>query len=135
LPEERSPVSDAFLSLKSDLSGDATVKHYFLDVFDDSRPFFTFIRRVKQYIDYSESGEWAVTELDFPSILFICESDNTEKRLQKQIAKLLYSEGVDDVIFATTTRSLIDEVSCNIAIWRRVHSDDLTRLVSLSEIS
>lgn len=123
------PLPDAFLSHEAD----DTTKHFFLEILDDRQPFFTHIRRIQQYIDHKESGEWAMTELAFPVILFVCESASTEKRMQKQLTKSLKNRWVDDLTFATTTKELLKTLSNNDDVWRILGDEDNRR--SLGSIS
>src|SRR6266545_4953701 len=42
------PLQDAYIHLKASTSD----RHFFLDIFEDSQPFFVLIRRIKKYLDY-----------------------------------------------------------------------------------
>lgn len=114
------PLPDAYLRLKTK-EGDT---QFLLELYHDNQPFFTAIRRIKQYIDYREEGEWAVTETDFPAILLVCESFSLQKRLQKQIAKMLSKSLVDDLVFATTTKEELKTLNDNLKIWQSVNEPD-----------
>jgi DNA-binding PadR family transcriptional regulator len=50
-----SPLQDACIRIKTS-TGD---RYFFLDIFEDNQPFFVLIRRIKKYLDYAGSGEWA----------------------------------------------------------------------------
>lgn len=108
------PLPDAFLSLETN----KTTKHFFLELVEDDKPFFTAVRTIKKYIDYKQSGEWAITETDFPTILFICESVSLQKRLQKQITKMLNKTLIDDLVFATATKEEMKTLQDNLDIWQ-----------------
>lgn len=114
------PLPDAFLSLEA---GQDT-KHFFVEIQEDSQPFFTAVRKVKKYIDYKDSGEWAITEADFPAILFVCESFSLQKRLQKQITKMLNASWADDLHFATATKAELTSFSEANTIWQEVTEPD-----------
>jgi hypothetical protein len=123
------PLPDAFISLEAN---DDTTRHYFLEVVEDSQPFFTVIRKVKKYLDHKESGEWAITETKYPAVLFICESVSLHRRLQKQIMRIMKSAWVDDLRFATTTMEELKQLQDNDNIWRIVaESDDKAALSSI----
>jgi hypothetical protein len=122
------PLPDAFLSLEA---GENT-KHFFVEVQEDTQPFFTAVRKVKKYIDYKDSGEWAITETDFPAILFICESASLQKRLQKQIAKMLDKTLTSDLIFVTAATEEIRELKDNDTVWQLASDPDEKR--SLQDI-
>lgn len=108
------PFPDAFVSLEAKNS----TRYFFVEVLEDTQPFFTVIRSIKKYLDHKEGGEWAITETDYPTILFICESTSLQKRLQKQIAKMLNASWVDDLILATTTKEEIGTLKDNAVIWQ-----------------
>jgi hypothetical protein len=78
------PLPDAYISLQTG----KTERLFFLEVIDDNQPFFTVVRRIKQYMDYDEGGEWDDTGTSFPTVLFACSSDAVQKRLTKHIGNL-----------------------------------------------
>lgn len=89
------PLPDAHIQLKTS-SG---TREFFLDIFEDSQPFFVLIRRIKKYLEYSGSGEWSGDEL--PTILIVAENKSVHKRLRKRVAKEL-RDSYEEVSFATT---------------------------------
>jgi hypothetical protein len=123
------PLPDVFLSLKAERS----IKHFFVEVHEGNQPFFTAVRKVKKYVDYKESGEWAITETDFPATLFICESVSLQKRLQKQIIKMLSKTLTDDLVFATTTKEELGTLKDNAVTWQS--ASDPNEKLSLQHIS
>lgn len=123
------PLPDAFLSLEAE----GSTKHFFVEIQEESQPFFTAVRKVKKYIDYKDSGEWAITETDFPAILFVCESVSLQKRLQKQIDKMLSKILTDELAFATTTTEELSGLKDNNAIWQSAFDPD--EKLSLRDIS
>lgn len=69
-------------------------KHYFLEYWQGAKPFFTFLRRLKQYSDYFDGGDWeAGTGSDFPPVLLICDSPGLQKRLIKKSQGILEDAG------------------------------------------
>lgn len=114
------PFPDAFVSLGARKS----TRYFFIEIVEDAQPFFTAVRSIKKYLDHKESGEWAITETDYPAVLFICESTSLQKRLQKQITKMLNTSWVDDLNFATTTKSELTSLVENDAIWQKVTEPD-----------
>lgn len=84
--------------------GKRAQKDFFLEYLQSSRPFFTHLRRLKQYADYAEAGDWeAGTESDFPKILFVCDTLGLQKRLAKK-APWLLEDADDEVGFYATTQ-------------------------------
>lgn len=60
-------------------------KDFFLEYLQSSKPFFTHIKRLKQYSDYADEGAWeAGTDSDFPKVILICDSSKLQKRLFDQ---------------------------------------------------
>lgn len=123
------PLPDAFLSLEAE----GSAKHFFVEIQEDSQPFFTAVRKVKKYIDYKDSGEWAINETDFPAILFICESVSLQKQLQKQIIKMLSKILTDDLVFVTTTKEELGTLKDKAVIWQSTSEPD--KKLSLQHIS
>lgn len=121
------PLPDAYMRLKTK-KGEI---QFLLELYDDSQPFFTAIRRIKQYIDYREEGEWAITETDFPKILFVCESSSTQKRLIKRMVKALDDTYEDDIVFHTTTKEELKTLAENDEVWQPSTESD-TKLSLLS---
>lgn len=77
------------------LNVDGSEKHFFLEYLQNSKPFFTIMRRLKQYIEYADSGEWeAGTNSDFPNVLLVCDNPSLQKRLLKKASSIL--EDADD---------------------------------------
>lgn len=72
------PLPDAYVAIKN--------AHFFLDYFDPATMFFKITRRIKQYVEYYETGEWGVTGSCFPSVVLICANSADQKRLQKKLA-------------------------------------------------
>jgi biotin operon repressor len=90
---------DAYIRLKTDKGEE----HLFLNIYHDSQPFFTVIRSIRQHIEYAEESGWAETNTDLPVALIVCESLSMQKRLWKQIQKLVADYYDDDLVFALTT--------------------------------
>jgi hypothetical protein len=110
---------DAYIRLKVEQSE----KQFFLDVFHDDQPFFAAARRIKQYVDYSDEGEWEVTGTELPTALLICESAGLQKLLQKKVAR-----STGEVIFALTT---LAELTTGGAIWQQADEPEEPKKVLL----
>lgn len=117
------PLPDAFLSYK----GDADTKRFFLEVFEMATPAFVLNRRIRQLLDYYESGEWEATNSDFPAILFICETPVLQNRVEKRILTALRNAEADDLILALTNPQALNAT----AAWRLAGEDEL---ISLTEV-
>ncbi len=114
------PLPDAFLNLEKA----ETTKHFFLDILEEDQPFFTSVRKIKKYMDYKDSGNWISTGEDFPAILLICESTSFQKRLRKQIARMLDKSLAYNLIFVTTTKEELKALKDSDVIWQSTFEFD-----------
>ena len=122
------------LHLKIPERGEAPAKHYFVDVWDGSKPFFVSVRKSRNYVNFKESGDWEEDE-PYPAILAICEDTTTQKKLNRQMKHILYNAWDNDLVFATTTRKQLDEATKPTEeIWCRVDADYEAEMVSLAKL-
>lgn len=106
------------------LQAQDTAGEYFLEYVQSSKPFFTILRRIKQYIDYADEGEWeAATDSDFPRVLLVCDSPSLQKRLIKRSASIL-SEADDELEFYIADKDA--------EVWRNLAEPD--EVLSLDQI-
>lgn len=92
------PQPDLYMSIKR-----KTVQHYFVDIYDDTAPAFTVAKKIKQYAEHSESGEWDVTDSVYPEVIIACISDKADKKVRK---KLLESATGDVAVYTCTLPTL-----------------------------
>ena len=118
------PLPDAFLAHKNE----AQTKRFFILAFESSIPAFALNRRLQQFIDYYEDGDWEVTNSDFPSMLILCETAVLQNRVEKHISRR-YGIVNDDVVMATTNWSILK--SDTKKAWRLVGEDELLSLREL----
>lgn len=112
-----------FLSLKGKTK-DKAPGRFFLDIFDGTKPFFVSVRKIRNYITYSEEGNWPTDDADFPVVLAICESQRTEIKLRRQIRKAL-DESYEEITFATTTmEQFFDPDNKRGKVWRTVEENE-----------
>lgn len=79
-------------------------KHYFMDILDDdSHLLIDASKKGKRYIDYRKSGDWAVMNTPFPQIIFVCNSEEACRRVQKRCDYLLGKAWATDIVFKTAT--------------------------------
>jgi len=117
------PLPDAYISLRIE-------KHeqlFFLDIISQDAPFFAIKKRIKQYIDYDEVGEWDDTGTTFPTILIVCPSETVQRKLLMHLQKT-----ETPLLFMLTTLNEIKKVSQNDVIWL---VNDTPEKISLSLIS
>jgi hypothetical protein len=116
-----SPLQDACIRTKTS-KGE---RYFFLDIFEDSQPFFVLIRRIKKYLDYADSGEWARYDEDGglpPTILLVAQNKSVHKRLRKRLAKEL-RESYEELTFATTRLEHILNPEYKGVVWFPIDDD------------
>lgn len=114
--------------------GETPAKHYFIDVWDSTKPFFVSVRKTRNYVNFKESGDWEEDE-PYPAILAICEDIYTQKKLNRQMKRILNDAWDDELVFATTTRKQLDEATKPTEkIWRKIDADYEAELTSLKRL-
>ena len=99
-------------------------KDYFIEYLQSSKPFFASVRRLKQYIEYADTGEWeAGTDCDFPKVLLVCDASSLQDRLMKRADSIL-DEADDELEFYITDRE--------VNTWRNLAAPDV--LLTLSQL-
>jgi hypothetical protein len=111
------PLADVYIRLHSN-RGEL---QYFLDIFEDTEPYFVLIRRAVKYINYAAEGDWAATETTLPIILFVVGNKSIEKRLRKRLTSLLEDNYEEELKFATASLpEVLDLGARKDNIWRLV---------------
>lgn len=116
-PYEYFPVwkPDLFLSFKGKKTASSSIsspRRYFLDVWDDTKPFFVSVRKARNYIHYATDGDWPYEHGELPTILTICPDERIQTKLIRQIRRALEEcDAWDEAVFATTTREQLDSLT------------------------
>jgi len=96
------PLPDAYFA-RVDKQGET--KRYMLEVVEDSSPRFALRKRVEQYNDYLESGQFEeATGHPFPTILFICPGYASLIYLKKHVARIYEEMSLDETEVYLATR-------------------------------
>lgn len=115
--------------------GETPSRHYFLDVWDGTKPFFVSVRKTRNYVNFKDSGDWQEDQ-QYPAILAICQNEQTQKKLNRQMRHILDEQWDDELIFATTTRQQTEGATkATDRIWLRVEVDGELRSMSLKSLS
>ena len=127
------PVWTPDLHLKVPARGETPARHFFVDVWDGSKPFFVSVRKTRNYVNFKESGDWEEAEDDaFPTVLAICNDSNTQKKLNRQMKHILYNDWDGGLIFATTTIQQLEAATKPTdKIWLKIDADDEMEFMSL----
>ena len=108
--------------------GETPTEHYFLDIWDGTKPFFVSVRKTRNYVNFKDSGDWQEDE-SYPAILAICEDERTQKKLNRQMKRILDEAWDDELVFATTTRLKVEEAArASEKIWYQVEEDESVAL-------
>ena len=122
---------DLFLSLKPRTKLEAP-RRYFLDLWDNTTPFFVSIRKVRTYIVYAEEGDWPSDEHALPTILAICQDAKSQKKLTSQIKRALDEKYItDEVVFATLIREELKVTTVTSEPWQKITEDGEPIRISL----
>lgn len=90
---------------------------FFLEYLQNSKPFFAALQRLKQYVEYADTGEWETgTDSEFPTMLFICDSQKLLNHLLEKSSWAL-DEADDDLRSYATTPDKLD-------MWQNLSDED-----------
>ncbi len=83
--------------------------HYFVDILDDDAHLLVEAsKKIKRYIELRKSADWTdFSENAFPKIIFVCNSENACKRVQKRCGAILNKTWTLDIAFEVTNISEI----------------------------
>lgn len=124
------------LHLEIPAKGGIPARHYFVDVWDNTKPFFVSVRKTRNYVNFKDSGgkdgnEWQENE-QFPAILAVCEDERAQKKLNRQMKRILDEQRDEELVFGTTTsQRLMESTKPANKIWSRILADDSPEVVSL----
>ncbi|MGB4967358.1 MAG: replication-relaxation family protein [Candidatus Saccharimonadales bacterium] len=119
------------LHIKIPARGETPAKHYLVDIWDGTKPFFVTVRKTRNYVNFKESGNWEEDE-QFPAVLAICENTQLQKKLNRQMKRILSDAWDDELIFATTTEQLLEAATKPTdKIWLKTDADDAPEPTSL----
>jgi len=125
---------DLFLSYKT--TPNTEPHRAFLDVWDDNKPFFVSVKKMRNYLTFAEEGDWNYDNGDFPAVLAICSSKHDQKKLNRQMKKALSeASDADDIPCATTTLEQFNEAKrASDKIWTQVTWGDEARATTLRSL-
>lgn len=116
------------LHLEVPAKGQTPAKHYFLDVWDGTKPFFVSVRKTRNYVNFKDSGdkdgnEWQESE-QYPAILAVCGDERMQKKLNRQMRRILEGQWDEELVFATTTIEKLQEATkATDKIWSKINAD------------
>lgn len=108
--------------------GETPTKHCFVDIWDGTKPFFVSVRKTRNYVNFKDSSDWQEDE-PYPAILAICEDERSQKKLNRQMKRILDEAWDDELVFATTTGLKIEKAArASEKIWYQVDKGESAAL-------
>ena len=132
-PYEQFPTwrPDLYLSLRP--TNAAERQRFFLDIWDDTQPFFVSVRKIRNYIKDADEGNW-YEDTPYPPILAICIDEKAQKKLNRQIVKAI-DDTYSELTFATTTIEKLQNVTkTSEKIWSKIDPDGDNEELSLKNL-
>ncbi len=122
------------LHLEVPAKGETPTRHYFVDVWDGTKPFFVSVRKIRNYVNFKDSEEWQEGE-QYPVILAICEDERAQKKLNRQMRRILDEQWDEGLVFAATTVDKLQQATKPTnKLWLRVHADEQPTRHSLATL-
>lgn len=111
------PLPDAYIDQKNENQS----TRYFLDVIEKGTAAGRVRFRIRQYLEYANSGEWEenTNNAPFPALLFIFESDRMKKHIYHYTKARLEKSLETGTEFFLTTREEIERKG-NTDIWQKI---------------
>lgn len=116
------------------LSLDDGQKEFFLEIIDPNKPFFSYVGKVRRYIEYADDGAWQdETGRKLPAILFVGDTVSTEIRIQKQAGRFIRKHYDDEPKIYTSNLDKLKTIRPGYdKVWRDV--EEPKQVVGLHEI-
>jgi hypothetical protein len=109
-------------------------KEFFLEIIDPEKPFFSYVGKVRRYIEYSDAGTWQdETGRNLPKILFVGDTVSTEIRIQKQAARFIRRHYDDEPKIYTSNLDKLKTIQPGYdGVWR--DAEEPKEIVGLHQI-
>lgn len=115
------PLPDLYIA---HIKEDGTTRYFLYHLRDGKRYDVAVNSRVRQIISYLESGRYAESENEFPTILFVCDSPAIE-RLAGRITRSLLNKSYESMLtYTTSTGALLQQKTSDEAIWTSLEAPD-----------
>jgi hypothetical protein len=105
----------------------STLKQYFLIYVESNKPMYANIRKVKDYIEYADEGEWEITKSPLPALLLVCDRKQIIDRTISAINAI--DDDIDDELDIYIASA--DEIKHDLraVLWRNVFDTDITKII------
>lgn len=81
------PLPDGFLTTSDRRNGEC----FFIEYCEADKPTFVHVKKIKKYLEYYNSGEWDVTEMNFPTLILVYEGEEVKIAITRKARYLLDS--------------------------------------------
>lgn len=105
----------------------AALKQYFLIYIESNKPMYANTRRVKDYIEYAEEGEWEITKSPLPALLLVCDRKQIIDRTISAINAI--DDDIDDELGIYIASAEEIKHDPKTMIWRNVFDTDITKTI------
>lgn len=113
------PLQDAWIKL--DTARPQQSRQFLLDLSMAHQPFFVIVRRIKQYLQYLENGDWDAYSSEPPTILLVADTPRLHARLRKRLARELAD--YSDFSFATARLTDLRSTDYDDRVWLAADPD------------
>jgi len=120
------PLPDGFVSYQK--TQRSKPKNFFLHTVSSNKPFFVAARKLDAYIAYAKSDKWSREAEKLLSVLFVCDNDSLEKRLQKHALRIEDDRPSYLRFYTTKSEQLMEADRHNDCIWLLLASESSRRL-------
>lgn len=119
------PPPEAFMTLEG---GTDRERHFFVEYFDDKLSIGLHGRKIARYMSYEQEGDWNSTELPFPAVLIVCQSQSMLKKAEKRV-RYLERETMSGIRFLLIEMTSFEQLKgANKGAWLEPVGGDLVML-------
>jgi hypothetical protein len=105
------PLPHAYFIINEPERAEDDPRHYFLEICESSRPAYATKKRINEFIEYAEGGDWAKdNETKLPRVLMVCESEQARKKLKRLVDRELENSYSADLLFETSTMAILEHL-------------------------
>ena len=117
------PLPDGSLNFYRDIDDDD--HHCFVEVWQDTIPFWVYRKRIQYYIEYTDEGAWgdANSVAKQPPVLLVCDSPTLQRRVQRYLKRIVDEIDSDELKFLVVNRELLAKAEADAAIWHTYDED------------
>jgi hypothetical protein len=105
------PLPHAYFMITDPTNNSDDPHTFFLEICESTRPSFVFKKRIQQYIQYAEEGDWKnATASDLPTILLVCDTRSMQASLSKFSKSEIENSYEDRLKIDVITREKLSQI-------------------------